>query len=1421
MKNLLSTFIILMVTPLLILSQTITSTTNGGHWNNASTWIGGVVPNKNNDVVINGLVVISNQECNNLTVNANGVIEDEPSAGRTLVIYGNLTNHGTIRIGNGNSGVTLDIRGHLYNYGNLINRSIVFGGAGTQQITSTKKISCYSISKFPNGTIQAMSNLEIDSVTAVDLNGGDILNMGSYKLTKYSKKNIDNANEIISGGTVFSNGELDISGRFGSNIDGNPTLVGTTPMLFTGGNVINQNITIGSGKVISDEPSAGRTITVNGNLTNNGIIKNRWAGLTVEVKGNIINNGEYSGNLRFIGNDNQTMSGTQKYSCGWIEKVPNGKINAASDIVIDSTTTFYLDNDILTMGSYKLTKISKKDIDGSNNIIRGGKIYSDGILEIGGRFGANIDGNPTLTGSTPLLFTGDNVINQNITIGSGKIIADEPSAGRTITVNGNITNNGIVKNRWAGLIIQLKGNVINNGELKAYIRFIGNDNQTMSGAQKFSCGWIEKVPNGKINAASDIVIDSSTTFYLNDDVLNMGNYKLTKLSKKDFVNSNSIFTGGKILSDGEIYIKGRFGSNLDGNFILAGKDTMLFTGDNIIYKNLRVAKEKVLQEECCAGRKFYVYGDIYNYGTIKNRFGGLEIQSFGNVYNYGKIEVNWLVVNSNNNNLKIFGEINSNINLKKSGGTSANVIVDQFLKTNNRLVINSDVTLNINHNAELITLKTIENNGTINNSGKITNRYRIYSSGEMDYHTFMKAKPKVIDRASSDSLTLTISNSLHPKISSSIKRYWQISGNKKLNSYTIELFYDDDILNGQDPNQLEAFITTDNGVSWKKISNPINTQRDLANKKIVVGNSTTPITYIGDIILSSGNVTNVPSISIAISGRKQVRVGPPNRFTISYWNNNNFSTDKFFLKLNTNQGVYFEGIQTKKIGSDSIKTIPIDSLVYDNKKDEILLLVQPLGPKEARQFDVIVKSALGPTFKTLEPITFTAVALWIGGAILEEYVSNTIVAGCYEMWRPVRHDESLTDASIKVVKNSLNEAVTVENGLTGIAKKGAEELIEKTAKTAVWPVSLAKDVYDCLANTVRGMKDYVNGNFDKQEKELVKVTSWDPNAKEGPTGYGQNGFMSSTAPMTYTIFFENKKEATAAAYQIVILDTLDSNVFDANTVQFLATSHPQANPKITKTGNILKWDFVGIELPPNVNPPEGEGWVKFSVNLKQNLPTKTEIKNRAVITFDINKPLATNTTINTLDFDPPTANISSIVKTSSNELSVYWNADDGSGSGIKNGILYMANGDGPYSVAAISDKSPITVPVQINNSYKLYVLAYDNVGNSQTTPTKIHDITVDIENEEKVIPTEFILKQNYPNPFNPVTTIEYHIPVSSKVSLIIYDILGREIKTLVNENLKPGIYNIKFDANNFSSGVYIYVLRADNFIQSKKMLLIK
>ncbi|MBT8380042.1 MAG: T9SS type A sorting domain-containing protein [Ignavibacteria bacterium] len=93
--------------------------------------------------------------------------------------------------------------------------------------------------------------------------------------------------------------------------------------------------------------------------------------------------------------------------------------------------------------------------------------------------------------------------------------------------------------------------------------------------------------------------------------------------------------------------------------------------------------------------------------------------------------------------------------------------------------------------------------------------------------------------------------------------------------------------------------------------------------------------------------------------------------------------------------------------------------------------------------------------------------------------------------------------------------------------------------------------------------------------------------------------------------------------------------------------------------------------------------------------------------------------------------------------------------------------------------------------------------------------------ENGFTPQDFALEQNYPNPFNPSTSINYSIKERSLVSLKIYDVLGNEVTTLVNEIKPPGVYTIRFNASLLTSGVYFYKLSAGNFNQTKKMILLR
>lgn len=109
----------------------------------------------------------------------------------------------------------------------------------------------------------------------------------------------------------------------------------------------------------------------------------------------------------------------------------------------------------------------------------------------------------------------------------------------------------------------------------------------------------------------------------------------------------------------------------------------------------------------------------------------------------------------------------------------------------------------------------------------------------------------------------------------------------------------------------------------------------------------------------------------------------------------------------------------------------------------------------------------------------------------------------------------------------------------------------------------------------------------------------------------------------------------------------------------------------------------------------------------------------------------------------------------------------------------------------------------------------------EENPATLNKENIDVQLNESLIPKEYTLEQNFPNPFNPNTQISYQLPKASFVTLKIFDMLGKEIATLVNEQQSAGRYEVKFEASSLASGVYIYKLQAGDFVSSKKMILMK
>jgi hypothetical protein len=138
------------------------------------------------------------------------------------------------------------------------------------------------------------------------------------------------------------------------------------------------------------------------------------------------------------------------------------------------------------------------------------------------------------------------------------------------------------------------------------------------------------------------------------------------------------------------------------------------------------------------------------------------------------------------------------------------------------------------------------------------------------------------------------------------------------------------------------------------------------------------------------------------------------------------------------------------------------------------------------------------------------------------------------------------------------------------------------------------------------------------------------------------------------------------------------------------------------------------------------------------------------------------------------------------------------------------------------DNKPDTIDV-ISNRYDYRIKAINRYSSSAYTysPTFIWNVITGIHLTNSDLPTVYSLKQNYPNPFNPSTTIKFDIPKDGFVTIRVYNVLGKEVETLVNEYKRAGSYQVNFNASNIASGIYFYQLQAGSFYSVKKMILLK
>jgi Secretion system C-terminal sorting domain len=268
-------------------------------------------------------------------------------------------------------------------------------------------------------------------------------------------------------------------------------------------------------------------------------------------------------------------------------------------------------------------------------------------------------------------------------------------------------------------------------------------------------------------------------------------------------------------------------------------------------------------------------------------------------------------------------------------------------------------------------------------------------------------------------------------------------------------------------------------------------------------------------------------------------------------------------------------------------------------------------------------------------------------------------------------------------------------------------------------------------------------------------------APNAPQGSG-NGFIMTNNGFPGTKIARMRLTTSASSFAVVPLNLSWRNVIDGNPYTIIDAYIGTANVDIT-TPNTHTID-TNLVLPVELS--EFTSIVNKN-NVTLNWTTSNEINNSG---FDIEKKLSTSNEWNKTGFV---------------------NGNGNSNKPVSYSFSERAN-SGRYNYRLKQ--------IDFNGSFKYY----------------------DLSDEVEVgIPKEYSLSQNYPNPFNPSTKIDYELPSDGKVSLVLYDISGREAATVVNEFQTAGYYTTHFNASNLSSGIYFYIIRANNFQMTKKMMLVK
>ncbi|MEM6783237.1 MAG: T9SS type A sorting domain-containing protein [Bacteroidota bacterium] len=382
--------------------------------------------------------------------------------------------------------------------------------------------------------------------------------------------------------------------------------------------------------------------------------------------------------------------------------------------------------------------------------------------------------------------------------------------------------------------------------------------------------------------------------------------------------------------------------------------------------------------------------------------------------------------------------------------------------------------------------------------------------------------------------------------------------------------------------------------------------------------------------------------------------------------------------------------------------------------------------------------------------------------------------------------------------------------------------------------------------------------------DVEVLTSADPNDKLGLLGVGAARFITPEEPLPYLIRFENMPDASAPAQEVLIRDTLDTRVLDLSTFELGEFSFGDRRVPVppgrkafstrvlldddrfevlitaalAEATGIVTWRFTTLDrstgdlpfdpldgfLPPNQLPPEGEGSVAFSVQMRDDLPSGTEIRNQARIFFDLNEPIDTLPWVNVLDTAPPASAVTELDDTQSGEaFTVRWAGTDAE-SGVRQYDVYVSiNGGSFYRWLGNTFEPEETFVGEDGSTYAFFSIAYDATGNAEPLKTVADastTVAVAAENDPS-LPERVTLTQPYPNPASSAMTVPFGLPSAGTAEIEVFDLLGRRVVQLATGDQAAGWHTLQWDVSRLASGVYVLRLRADGVSETRRVTVVR